>query len=285
MLEVLFRVLGHSGLPGAQSLLWRLGAFAGNQDRPFEIPWRGLTYQGNRRFSIDRYIYFQAAYAPVELNFLAQIASIMRKRRSFLTMLDIGANVGQHSLAMVSHYDRILAFEPSAAVSGRLEGNIKHNRIQNIEVFDVALGDKDEAGILGSGLNGNDGSRSLNWSFGGGDEVVVRHAVDFVGSISPPVLKIDVIKLDVEGHERAVLSALHSFLTRDRPVILFELVGKQSKGGFENRELLESTLYPDHCLLALEGFKRPKLIPFDWQRHEEAVCLPVEMANEFKALV
>lgn len=200
-------------------------------------------------------------------------------------MLDIGANVGQHSLAMASRYDRILAFEPSAEVSERLEANIKRNTINNIELYGVALGEKDETAILGSGLIGNDGSRSLNWTLDGGDEVIVRHAGDFLSSVSPPLFQIDVIKLDVEGHERAVLTALRSLLTRDRPIILFELVGTKSKGGFDDLGLLESTLYQDHCLFALEGRKRAHLVPFDWQRHEEAVCLPIELASEFKVMM
>lgn len=285
MLEVIFRTLGHSKLPGTQGLLWRLGAFASNNDRPFEISWRDLSYRGNLSFWIDRFIYFQGAFAPAELDFLARTAAILRKRRSFLTMLDIGANVGQHSLAMASRYDRILAFEPSAAVSERLIMNIKHNNIRNVEVYGIALGDQDETAILGTGLNGNDGSRSLNWSFGGGDQVTVRHAGDFLTSITPPLPQVDVIKLDVEGNELAVLSALRSFLIQDRPILLFELVGKQSKGGFENIERLESTLYPDHYLFALEGRKRARLVPFEWRRHEEGVCLPIELVDEFKALM
>jgi FkbM family methyltransferase len=284
MIEVFLRALGHSGLPGIQSLLWRLGVYSGKKDAPFEIAWKGLLYRGNRRFWIDRYIFFQGAYAPAELDFLEKAASVLRLERASLTMLDIGANVGQHSLAMARRYDRILAFEPSASVSARLKGNIKHNSLSNIEVFDVALGDKNEAAILGSGLDGNDGSRSLNWSLGGGDEVIVRHAGEFLSSIVPPVPRFDVIKLDVEGHEKAVLTAMHSRIIQDRPIILFELVGSESKGGFENLGQLAALLYPDHLLFALTGRKQARLVPFDWEQHEEAVCLPVELAAHFKGL-
>ena len=199
-------------------------------------------------------------------------------------MLDIGANVGQHSLALHSYVDRIVAFEPNPATAERLRLNIKMNAIQNIELYQVALGDSDEIGVLGSGLDGNDGSRSLNWSINNTSDITVQvKAADrYLDEIIPHDISIDLLKIDVEGHEARILSSLSRRLAKDRPIILFELVGKEVKGGFFSEAELRSVLYPDYRLYGIESGSVVSLSRFDWSRHEEAVCIPSELTLRFE---
>lgn len=102
-----------------------------------------------------------------------------------MNFADIGANVGQHSLFMSQFANRIFAFEPNDAVADQFERNIRINNISNIALHRVALGDLDGQANLGSGLPGNDGSRSLNWTLDSSLElqVAVRHAGRYLRSI------------------------------------------------------------------------------------------------------
>src|SRR5262249_39570465 len=92
--------------------------------------------------------------------------------------------------------------------------------------------------------------------------------------IEENVPKIDILKIDVEGYEKRVLLGIQKILHRDRPLILFELMGT-GKGGFLNESEIREVLYPAHKLFSLDGKRRASLVPFDWNR-DMAVCLPAE---------
>ena len=287
MINKFWRAVGLSGVPFAESILSRAGILKGTGDVEFVIPWRGIRYHGNLRHLIDRYIYFLGSYAPAELEFLQRAAGMLRRQRDIVTMLDIGANVGQHSLALYREVGRVIAFEPNLEVTARLKTNLRANNIKNVEVHEIALGDLDGTALLGSGLPGNDGSRSLEWSSSGGNttEVPVRHAGNYLKTIAPPLTRIDLIKLDVEGYEKVVLGALRSELRRDRPIILFELVGCQIKGGFGSEEELKGALYENHALFGLRHSHHAQLENFVWSEHEEAVCIPMEQVPALQNLI
>ena len=88
--------------------------------------------------------------------------------------------------------------------------------------------------------------------------------------------------MDVEGFERHVLSGLAGRIRRDRPVIMMELIGPDElKSGFAGEADLRRSLYPDHLIFSIEGGRRWRLTPFDWNI-EELVCVPVEQAQCFE---
>jgi FkbM family methyltransferase len=281
MMRHLLRLLGHSGIPGALSLLSRSGVFQKIDDFEFRIEWRGHQYRGNTRFIVDRYIFYVGAYSQHEIETLLKCIELAKEARGHALMLDIGANIGQHSLAVCKSTDRIIAFEPNPDVAARFAINIADNQINNIELHQCALGDADAVVRLGSGIPGNDGSRSLNWTLEDdlGTDVPMRHAERLLADILPPIGPIGVIKLDVEGHEKVVLSALGPRLRRDRPFIMFELVGKQTKGGFTSLTEVKDMLYANHALFGLNPRKAPYLEPFVWRRHEMALCVPEELVS------
>ena len=150
-----------------------------------------------------------------------------------------------------------------------------------MQLFEVALADVDAQTSLGSGFDGNSGSRSLTWTLPGKPtEIVdVRRADRFFTDQSLP--PIDILKLDVEGYERKVLTCLGERLRRDRPMILMELIGTLDKSGFSCEAELRSVLYPDHALFSLEHLGRGfRLVPFDWSK-ESAVVIPAEHKRSF----
>lgn len=286
MFDWALRALGHSRLPYAHRVLWRSGVFASRRPMEFAVDWCGIRYHGNLEHYVDRQLYYLGAYEAVELEFLNQAASILRKRRGRVTACDIGANVGQHSLFLHRKVDRIVAFEPSPVAAGRLRTNIERNGISNIEVHEIALSDRNRVARLGSGLPGNDGSRSLNWTLDEDDtiEVKERHAGTYLSNMRPELERVDLIKLDVEGSEKRIVEAMSEWLSLWRPIVVFELVGETSKGGFDSAAQVREALYPDHVLFSLAGRYRPRLAPFNWSRYKDAVCIPAEYGDDFRKL-
>jgi FkbM family methyltransferase len=280
LLERVLRIVGQSGLPGKHRVVYTL---APRRQRPhsFIAPFFGLSYAGDLSDWIDRHIWYFGAYVPWELAFLQRCAQVLASRGRTVRFFDVGANVGQHALFMSLCVNQVFAFEPAQSALRRLKANIVRNALTNVQVFEVALAEADAQAALGSGLDGNSGSRSLTWTIPGREtEIVeVRRADRFFAAQSLP--PVDILKLDVEGYERKVLIGLGEQLHRDRPIILMELIGTADKSGFSCESELRSVLYPDHALFALEHRGREfRLTPFDWSK-DSAVVIPAEHKRLF----
>lgn len=279
------RALGHLPVPGMHGVVSRLrGLFGQSGSVDFEVRFAELSYRGRLDDFIDRQIFFFGCYSPQELDFLATAAQVMGGAAAGVTYFDVGANVGHHALFMSRYVKEVIAFEPAQSARDRFLTNVMRNRVVNVRVFPIALSDSDGDGQLGSGFEGNSGSRSLNWTLDSmkSEAVILRRGDSFCYAKNLP--KIGILKLDVEGYERRVLQGLRTTLNRDRPVILMELIGKSEKGGFNSKKELQAGLYPDHMLFSLRGNRRAKLIPFDWNE-EAAVCLPREHASKFRCIM
>ena len=283
----LLRRIGRSALPGTRGLLSRLGVLRKHRDISFVVEFNSLRYKGQMSEYVDRHIWYFGAYSANELDFLDHAARVQSAKQPIVTFLDIGANVGQHSLFMSTRCQRVIAFEPNPDVANRLKINCEANGLTNVEIHLIALGSEDGTAVLGSGLPANSGSRSLAWSMDKTQDLMiqVRHAGRYLSSEEILLNKIDIIKIDVEGFEKSVFSAMAALLQRDRPVILFELVGKDIKGGFKSETELRQTLYKNYQLFSVSGSRRAKLLPFQWDGCEEAVCIPAEFLSDFRQLM
>jgi FkbM family methyltransferase len=137
------------------------------------------------------------------------------------TILDIGANVGNHALwlAMFTGATRIIVIEPNPLALEPLVGNVLANRMAGIidlSHLGFGLGDSDSDGWGMKKHNRNLGATKM---FSGQGALTVRR-----GDAVFPQLNPDVIKIDVEGMEMAVLDGLHALIARARPVIMIEVL-------------------------------------------------------------
>lgn len=128
---------------------------------------------------------------------------------------DIGANFGQHavSAAVASPATQVYAFEPNPVMAARLEANARLNGAA-VKHLICALSDHDGTGTLHINSSGNPGMTTLNpWSEGTYDrrlEVRLVHADTLIAAGEVPAP--NVIKLDVEGAEAAVLGGFGEML-------------------------------------------------------------------------
>lgn len=146
--------------------------------------------------------------------------------RDDTTFIDIGANIGYFSLlvAKSAPNGRIVAFEPVSYLFEALQKNIALNYIRNIQPVKTAIGEKEEDRLIYLSARDNDGMSSLHKpeNYSGINEIVKVIPLDswFAGS---GFTKIDIIKIDVEGYELAVLQGMKEVLILFQPHILLEL--------------------------------------------------------------
>ena len=277
----LMRFIGHTNIPFKRGLLSRMGINNIHENYNFEVNVRNIKYRGYLNQHIDRNIFFFGAYAENEIKFLFKAADFLRGVRGSVVMLDVGANVGQHSLCLASKVDAVHAFEPNPDCVLQFSSNLNLNGIGNVHVHQIALGESDGAAELGSGLVGNNGSRSLRWSINDADNisVSVRNGDKIIEELA--VSKFDILKIDVEGYEKKVLHGLSQSICKFRPIIMMELLSGIEKSGFCDKDELRNALYPDHVLYRLGDSDDAEIEKFDWIDCE-LIVVPRELDSEFR---
>lgn len=170
------------------------------------------------------------------------VAAIERHCRPGMTALDVGANIGAHTLRLgrlVGNSGRVYGFEPTEFAFRKLERNLALNPELNVSIFRLALADQE--------------ARSRRISFRASWRTDGRHQdasceVDFVRlddwARNAGVGKVDVMKMDVDGNEFGVLAGGLELLRGSRAVLIMELVGPHFADANRNPwTLLESLGY------------------------------------------
>jgi FkbM family methyltransferase len=147
---------------------------------------------------VDSAILLHPNYNREEINFLK--AGMSRDG----TFVDIGANIGLYSVALGNHLSgggRVVSIEPNAICCERLRFNLALNGLDRVSVFDVAVGDFFGRGKLRILKNDLAIAQTVRDDAGGDFEVRPLEAVLEQAGIQ----RIDALKIDVEGFEKAVL--------------------------------------------------------------------------------
>jgi FkbM family methyltransferase len=140
------------------------------------------------------------------------IEIFMRQEYAFVArtesplIVDAGANIGLATLFFKHRYPdaRVLAFEPEPDTFAMLRRNVSGNHLSDVSLFQLALG-RDIGSVRLQGSPGNLGTTTMDgvWVDPPTDRLVeVARLSSF---IEEPV---DMLKLDIEGAEQAVLEDL-----------------------------------------------------------------------------
>lgn len=154
-------------------------------------------------------------------------------------VLDIGANIGQMSVYYADWAKTVWSFEPLPHLFQIAQENISQNNIQNVEVFNSAVGEK-ECDLYMKSVATNDGA-SFVTNKGGKDLVKVKSiTLDSLLDEIPEWKKVDYIKVDVEGYEPFVIQGGKKLIQKHRPVIQLEVVDSHlSRNGFDSVKLVK----------------------------------------------
>jgi FkbM family methyltransferase len=201
------------------------------------------------------------------------------------TGVDIGANIGQNSSVMALRSGLsgwVIAFEPHPVTFAELQQNVANwanLRMARIQLENVALGrENGEAQLV---IRGYLSGASLA-AQGEGVKVPVRQLDDFLKG-----MPVSVCKIDVEGHELAVLEGAAQALSRQaiRDVIFEDFNPMPSpvarllqKNGFSVYQLTSGWLKPSLAPVR-EGINHPK----DFSYNYLATLAPQRARDRFRA--
>jgi FkbM family methyltransferase len=206
--------------------LWRLRGYA-------ELP---VGSERFRFYGIKRPHYVWALLARKGMYEPEVIGLLERELRPGDTFLDVGAHMGSFSLLasrLVGHQGQVLALEPDPQSVELFRLNRRGNRVRDGLVWldVIAASDRDELGHL-SGRRG-DGISALSDE---GTEVECRT----LDSLLPDrELEPDVVKIDVEGAEGAVLRGGRETLRRARCIVVELHADKMREMGEDPEAVLD----------------------------------------------
>lgn len=148
-----------------------------------------------------------------------EIINILKKDD---VVVEIGANIGYYALIeskIIGKKGKIYAIEPSAKNVKMLKKNIELNSAQNIEVFELAIGDRNANEKMNI-------STHSNWN-----SLVKQRNKNVIAQIEVKVLTLDrfligkkmpdFIRMDVEGYEYNIIKGMKNMLKSKTPLKLF----------------------------------------------------------------
>jgi FkbM family methyltransferase len=153
--------------------------------------------------------------------------------------IDVGANIGVHTIRLaklVGSHGEVIAIEPDAELAQRTRQNVAINELSNATVLVAAATDHAVKNLRLYRPSAGDTNKAraslLEHAYLTGDAATVPGVtVDEVGG-GP----VRLIKIDVEGHESAVVAGAAMTIARDRPSVIFEyapeLLTSQSQSPF-----------------------------------------------------
>jgi FkbM family methyltransferase len=158
-------------------------------------------------------------------------------------LYDVGANVGYMSVLgarLVGPEGRVECFEPLPANVEALRANLDANEFSNFAIHAFAASDHDGQATMSLGDGLRMGNGQIVDAPGHETIEVPIHRLDGL-KLRPPQL----VKIDVEGVELAVLRGMSNILEASRPKVIVELHGVDDdeverflrSAGYEPREL------------------------------------------------
>lgn len=155
---------------------------------------------------------------PYELTMLKDIIS---RCKSNDIIVDVGSNVGNHTLFFAANNLFVYSFEANSILFDIMINSIKLNKFENItKCYNIAVSDSVSKAKFITFDETNLGGQSLEISNDGDIPTIPLDNVDFHG-------KVAVIKID-EGMECNVLNGAKNLIAKDRPLLYVEAINLDS---------------------------------------------------------
>jgi FkbM family methyltransferase len=208
-------------------------------------PRRYRVYRLLSRMAADRYEIYRVEGGLIYLNLHESAAMVQRAMSAYepakhalirrhlrpgMTFIDVGANKGDFTLLaarLAGNSGTVISIEPAPENHSILQRSIELNDYTNIRVLQVALSDRD--GTANLQIGSTSGSHTLSPEFNGLRTVAVpTRTLD--GVVAEQQLgSVDMIKIDVQGLELAVLRGAAQTLRANPGIILLLDLPKQSE--------------------------------------------------------
>lgn len=139
-------------------------------------------------------------------------------------VIDVGANIGYYTLLLAKVCKKVYAFEPDKNCFEILKKNIDENKLKNVVLFNLAVSDKKEKAefIIDKENLGN--SRIQTPQSSGQLPLTGEHKTILCESLDNFIKneKVDLIKIDVQGHEPKVILGAKRIIKKYKPILFLE---------------------------------------------------------------
>jgi FkbM family methyltransferase len=207
-------------------------------------PLVGTTLHDGSRLEVDlrspteRSAYWTGDYDSDVVRALAQ------RIGSGAVVVDVGANIGFYTVPLARAGARVFAFEPMAANHARLVRNVAANGLEErVTAVRVAVGETEGTLELAPEPGGAETGNAAPAEPGAANAVSVEVRPLDALAAELRIEGCDLVKIDVEGGELAVLRGAAALIGRHRPLIFAEL----------NRFWMERAGWTEADLLGLAG--------------------------------
>lgn len=184
----------------------------------FSIDYHGSTYVGDIATAQDWHVFFFGGYELREIALIRDILGFLQDA----VAVDVGANLGGHTMAMAGVAKSVFSFEPYYPLASQIRKRLELNHISNVELHIVGLGAKDgEEDYYFDVHSSNSGTGSFLEDHTKApvvEKLQIRagDGVFFGGAI-------DLVKIDIEGYEANALQGLRRTLLDFHPAIVMEV--------------------------------------------------------------
>jgi len=200
------------------------------------------------------------------------------------TVLDIGANIGNHTVFFSRTFKQVISFEPVPRNCWILKANLHLNEINNVALVEKALSDKNGHEFLAHDdpYNTNNGLSPLpRGQFGIGTRVEVVRGDDALRTMNYAA-PITLIKVDVEGLEREVLKGLEETIREYRPTICWEAF--TSEGVLATKTTLADMGYRNFYHLTTSRFENRYMNKLANSFGKSVYLLPLDHCKSFDGM-
>ena len=202
--------------------LWQTGLSGRSTHRVATLKHGGFKMSCDLREMLQRQFYFFGTYF-LEEDLLRCWAALSKGTK---LVFDVGANAGIYSLAAIAVQPDVVvhAFEPTPEIAGRLRATAELNHLGNLYVHEAAVLGENGHALLNryrGEFGNNEGMNFVTRSSGNSvaerveaislDQFCQDRSIDF----------IDLLKLDVQGHEYSALRGAEHLIRADRVGTIF----------------------------------------------------------------
>ena len=228
-----------------------------------------LNIKLNLRNWVDYNIYCLGLYeAPLARFFIHSI-------KTESVVLDIGAYIGQYTLlaAKYAKEGKVIALKPHPESYNCLKENISINNFKNAQAINAAASIRTGHSYFRLSSFNNSLIPEIQYDI---DSILVSSVSidDLVKSLN--LDRLDLIKIDVEGHEGFVIRGAQETLTLFRPMLIVELSWEDEQVFGDTPEMVLDELRKfGYSFFTLHGSKMRPLTNFAGINYENIIAKPM----------